>query len=242
VIIFNRTFPESPRWLLSQDKSVEANAVIRHIAASNNMPHPSISIPSSSLNHGQPPTFNYFGVESAKSGNKGSKSILDLFRTPNLRKKTVILFYIWFVNAFVYYGLSLNSANIGGDVFVNFIVGGLVEIPAYGFSIYIVIKLGRKLPLCIVMIGGGIACLLTISIKKGDYEYDWPIIALAMTGKFGISASFAIIYVYSAEIFPTVVRNIGVGASSMFARAGSVVAPFVKLLVSLKFTTINTKF
>lgn len=29
---------------------------------------------------------------------------------------------------------------------------------------------------------------------------------LAMVGKFGITASFAVIYVYTAEIFPTVLR------------------------------------
>lgn len=29
---------------------------------------------------------------------------------------------------------------------------------------------------------------------------------LAMAGKFGITASFAVIYVYTAEIFPTVLR------------------------------------
>lgn len=29
---------------------------------------------------------------------------------------------------------------------------------------------------------------------------------LAMVGKFGIAASFAVIYVYTAEIFPTVLR------------------------------------
>lgn len=30
--------------------------------------------------------------------------------------------------------------------------------------------------------------------------------ALAMVGKFGITASFAVIYIYSAELFPTVLR------------------------------------
>ena len=34
-------------------------------------------------------------------------------------------------------------------------------------------------------------------------------------------------YVYSAEIFPTVVRAVGVGSSSVFARVGGMVAPFV---------------
>lgn len=31
---------------------------------------------------------------------------------------------------------------------------------------------------------------------------------LAMVGKFGITASFAVIYVYTAEIFPTVLRQV----------------------------------
>ena len=55
---------------------------------------------------------------------------------------------------------------------------------------------------------------------------------LAMIGKFCISASFAIIYVFSAELFPTVVRNVGVGSGSFWARVGGVVAPYIGELVS----------
>ena len=54
-----------------------------------------------------------------------------------------------------------------------------------------------------------------------------------MVGKFCISASFAIIYVFSAELFPTVVRNVGVGSGSVFARVGGVVAPYIGQLVSI---------
>ena len=55
---------------------------------------------------------------------------------------------------------------------------------------------------------------------------------LAMVGKCAISGSFAVIYVYSAEIFPTVTRTTGVGAGSMSARVGGLLAPFVADLVS----------
>ena len=60
----------------------------------------------------------------------------------------------------------------------------------------------------------------------------WLRITLAMLGKLGISGSFAIIYVFSAELFPTVVRTIGVGTGSMHARIGGLIAPFVAELVS----------
>ena len=59
----------------------------------------------------------------------------------------------------------------------------------------------------------------------------WLVILLAMVGKFCISASFAIIYVFSAELYPTVVRNIGVGSGSFFARVGGITAPYIAQLV-----------
>ena len=63
-------------------------------------------------------------------------------------------------------------------------------------------------------------------------DKNWIIVTLAMIGKFCISASFAIIYVFSAELFPTVVRNVGVGSGSFWARVGGVVAPYIGELVS----------
>lgn len=56
----------------------------------------------------------------------------------------------------------------------------------------------------------------------------------AMIGKFGASAGFTIIYIFTTELFPTVVRNAGVGASSCAARIGSIVAPYTVDLVRLQ--------
>ena len=41
---------------------------------------------------------------------------------------------------------------------------------------------------------------------------------LSLIGKFGASASFAIVYVYTAEMFPTGIRNQAVGTCSLVAR------------------------
>ena len=66
-------------------------------------------------------------------------------------------------------------------------------------------------------------------------DYKVLVICLAMLGKLGISGSFAVIYVFSAELFPTVVRNLGVGVGSMCARVGSLISPFIMMLVRSGF-------
>merc|ERR1719348_1315443 len=60
-----------------------------------------------------------------------------------------------------------------------------------------------------------------------DVTWD-PVPAMcAQLGKFAITGSFAMVYLYAVEIFPTVVRNVGIGSSSMCARVGSIVAPYI---------------
>ena len=55
---------------------------------------------------------------------------------------------------------------------------------------------------------------------------------MAVTGKVFISAAFSVIYIYTAEIYPTRIRTIGLSTGSMVARIGSVLAPFVVELVT----------
>ncbi len=56
-------------------------------------------------------------------------------------------------------------------------------------------------------------------------------IILAMIGKFAIAGSFALIYLYTAELFPTQIRNTGTGLSTIGARLGGILAPLILLLV-----------
>ena len=51
-------------------------------------------------------------------------------------------------------------------------------------------------------------------------------------GKFNASASFFIVYLYTAELFPTSIRNQAVGACSLVARFGGISALLLDLLKS----------
>ena len=55
----------------------------------------------------------------------------------------ILCFLFRFTAAFVYFGLSLNIADFGGNRFVNFSLSGLVEIPAYLVAWFLPQKIGR---------------------------------------------------------------------------------------------------
>jgi len=51
-------------------------------------------------------------------------------------------------------------------------------------------------------------------------------VAFAMLGKGLISVTFCCIYVFTSEIFPTEVRNVGVGAAVMFGGISNMAAAY----------------
>ncbi|CAH6777537.1 Slc22a13 [Phodopus roborovskii] len=53
---------------------------------------------------------------------------------------------------------------------------------------------------------------------------------LAVVGKFASSSAFTTSYVYTAELFPTIIRQTGMGFVSIFCRFGGIITPLVMLL------------
>ncbi|XP_061103250.1 solute carrier family 22 member 4-like isoform X4 [Conger conger] len=51
-------------------------------------------------------------------------------------------------------------------------------------------------------------------------------IALEMMGKFGVTVAFSILYPYTAELYPTVLRNTAIGICSMASQLGAIAAPY----------------
>lgn len=157
------TLPESPRWQLTHGKVDEAEASIRKAARINGKCSTTIDRKIAKLKD-KIESERQFELE-MKSNKKAS--LLDLMKTAAIRKYTLILFVTWFTNAFVYYGLSLNTNNLGGNPFINFLLAGAVEFPAYILSIYALRIVGRKLSVSLALFGGGLGCLATVPITNG---------------------------------------------------------------------------
>ncbi|KAM6101676.1 solute carrier family 22 member 13-like isoform 2-T2 [Theristicus caerulescens] len=205
-----RVLPESARWLVTKGRIEEAKKVLQKAASINKR-----TIPPGLLEQLKPET-------QTKSG-----STLDLFRKKHLRKVTLIMSCTWFVNSFVYYGLSLNVTNFGLDIYLTQLAFGAVEIPARVGCIFTLQWFGRKKTQAVLLLLSGLVCLIITGIPE---DQPMATTVLAIIGKFTTSASFSTSYVYSAELFPTIVRQTGVGLCSMSARVAGIMAPLIRLL------------
>ncbi|XP_033635850.1 organic cation transporter protein-like isoform X2 [Asterias rubens] len=217
--------PESPRWLLSKGKTAEVEKIVRKAAKINK-----VKIPESVFR-------DYSSQTGEKIIGKETKTVktytfFDLMRYPNMRKKTLVIYFIWLSNNLVYYGLSFFSEDLGTDPYLAFFLAGAVEIPAYIVCQLLLDRTGRKWLICIFMTTGGVSLLFAMAIPTDSTTL---ILVIAMIGKLCISGSYAIVYLFTIELFPTPVRNVGVGMGSFVSRIGSIASPYVLYLGDVTF-------
>ncbi|KAM7426949.1 hypothetical protein ABFA07_021830 [Porites harrisoni] len=217
--------PESPRWLIAKNRLKEAHELLMKYARKNR-----VNVDSEHLHH----AIQEFKKEEDKNRNQFRKTygILDMFRTPKLRKRTVICGFNWFANGLVYFGISLNVGNLAGDMYLNFFFLSIVEIPGALLLWFLLKRYGRRIPYASFMIFGGLAGTLVSAVPSHE-GLQFIVTILAVIGKACIFATFLGIYVFTAELYPTVIRNTGIGVVSMMARVGSMITPFIVLLADL---------
>ncbi|KAK7503320.1 hypothetical protein BaRGS_00005585 [Batillaria attramentaria] len=207
--------PESPRWMLSKGKVAETLKVITKAAEVNKKT--------------LPPDLDLSPEKEEESVLKDSRQgPLQYLKHPNLVIRSLIICFNWAVVAMTYYGLSLNVDNLVGNVRVNFMLSNTVELVGYVIAWVLLDRVGRKRLHFGLMLVCGVALLATIFVVTyGSADLQWLTTALAMVGKLCVSGAFSVIYLITAELYPTVLRNFGMGCSSTVARVGSAVSPYI---------------
>ncbi|KAG7299039.1 hypothetical protein JYU34_017514 [Plutella xylostella] len=209
---------ESPRWLWAQGRVKESIDIVEKALKCNRSDE--------RLDRAQ--LVSRGKAESSKGAEAPSASVMDLFKTPNLRNKTLNICLCFFANSIVYYGLSLSTGKLEGNPYFILAIMGFVELPSYAAVIYFLDIWGRRPMISSMMLVGGAACIAASFVPSGGLLST----AVVMVGKLFIAGSFAIVYNYSAELFPTVVRNSALGLGSMCARTSGALTPLITLLDS----------
>uniref|UniRef100_UPI0037E705D4 solute carrier family 22 member 2-like n=1 Tax=Semicossyphus pulcher TaxID=241346 RepID=UPI0037E705D4 len=199
--------PESPRWLISQKNSSKALEITEAIAKEN-----------------KKTLSKNFETLSEEEGDSPTASLLDLVRTPNMRKHTFILMFNWFTSAVVYQGLIMRVGITGGNVYLDFFISGLVEFPAAFLILLTIERIGRRLPFASANIVAGASCFITALIPDSMF---WLKTVVACIGRLGITMAFEMVVFVNTELYPTFVRNLGVSVCSTLCDIGGIVSPFL---------------
>ena len=217
--IFAVFIPESPMWLNSRKRFREAEKVLCLIAERNGNDPSTIRLSANGSAKSEKTETSTGMVLSMKSPEPlddleikkrpGSKlddtaSILDLFRTFPAFMLSGGQICSWFTVSLVYFGLTFGVGGISGSPYINSILLAICEFPVWLVA-FAMDKYGRKVAFYVCLLLSSAACFtlpFTAPIAGGVFQ-----IAFAMVGKGMVTAAFDLLFTYTPELYPTVLRG-----------------------------------
>ncbi|KAK6915235.1 Major facilitator superfamily [Dillenia turbinata] len=250
LLLFYSITPESARYLCMKGRIADAANVMEKIARMNGKELPpgilvsdhQIELPDKSIPSDSTHLLSPTGDETISSKVEDSKaglSSLLMLLSPKLLRSTLLLWVVFFGNAFSYYGLvllttELNSGNSkcqsmlaknSHDNDINYkdvLITSFAECPGLVLAAATADNLGRKLSMSSIF-----ALCFAFLLPLMFHQTHTVTTILLFGARISITATFTIIYIYAPEIYPTSVRSTGVGVASSVGRIGGMVCPLV---------------
>lgn len=192
---------ESPKWLFLQGRETEAVSILQRIVPRK---HNSLKLYIARL----PPTLKQ---DSAKISLYSSMK--DLLKTRWTLNRLLKIMVLAFGIGMMYYGMLLGVGNLGFNIYLGVTFNGVLIIPSYFASYFLIDRLNRKGTLLgFTLVSGvlSVACAFVRSELKSVH------IGIELASFFCTCMAYNMLVIYTIELFPTRVRN---SATSMMRQA-----------------------
>lgn len=227
--------PESARWMIANNHIVRAKAELRRAARINNKLTDDIDLKIEQYRRQVmreeqgviDPGALSEGAVKKKSRMGVWRSILAIFTNVHLLKDTMSVFVLLFVAEVVYFSLTLNVADLGGSLYLNYIISGVSELISIGCCALLLAHLSRRACLSILLLASTLSYLLMALVNVYEEELSMTLIlSVNAFGKLTAIGNLMVIILVSQEVFPTIIRQFGTSLCITVGKAGSAVAPF----------------
>uniref|UniRef100_A0A8D0G615 Major facilitator superfamily (MFS) profile domain-containing protein n=1 Tax=Sphenodon punctatus TaxID=8508 RepID=A0A8D0G615_SPHPU len=216
-LLYSWWFAESARWLVLAGKADTAVKVLQRVAQVNGKQEAGAEITTQVL---------MYNMEKELATVKSSYTVSDLVRTPAIRRIFCCLSVVWFSTSFAYYGLAMDLQKFGVSIYLIQVIFGAVDFPAKVIVTISMSYIGRRVSLAAFLIFAGLVIIANSFVPT---ELQTVRTSLAVIGKGFLSAAFNCVFLFTTELYPTPIRQTGLGFGSTMARVGGIVAPLAKM-------------
>ncbi|XP_073460972.1 solute carrier family 22 member 6-like [Aquarana catesbeiana] len=208
--------PESIRWLVFAKRSQQALYNLNRVVRINGD------------KDGSPVTLEMLKLETPNDSSALTSRMtpIDLFRTPAMRKITIFLSMTWFSSSFCFFALAMDVQKFGLSIYLVQVVFGSVELPFRVLSTVLAAYIGRRFAVSGFLILSGILILCSLAVPEDSILMQMSLTVLA---KGLLGSSIVCAYLYTPELYPTVLRQTGMGFTNMMMRLGAMVSPLVMM-------------
>jgi putative MFS transporter len=147
----------------------------------------------------------------------------------DLARTSLMLWILWMAITFSYYGfftwiptLLVKQGMTITKSFGYSLIIYLAQIPGYYSAAFLTERLDRKWTIVLYLLLGGVAAFFLSGARDAA--------AITMSGfclSFFMNGTYAGIYAYTPELYPTSIRSTGTGVASSFGRVGGLAAPLI---------------
>ena len=137
----------------------------------------------------------------------------------------------WFCVFLGYYGTLYTSTNLSGNPHINFMLSMLAGAPGNFLYLLLPDKIGRKATLLLAELTLGLCCIGAGILMHFD-SFPWLQTGFSMLGRVVSSTAVKTCYLFTAELFPTPIRNSTVGIGSFFGGLGAIIGFLLDILAS----------
>ncbi|XP_057959238.1 organic cation/carnitine transporter 3-like [Malania oleifera] len=205
---------ESPRWLYMQGRAGEAVATLTRIAPVNQTDIEMLLTGELIEEISKETIPNFYALVRSLLGKRWA-----------LRRLAVVMVAAFGIGM-VYYGMPLGVEDLGFSTYLSTAFNALSEIPAFLLTFFFIGKWERTGSLVGFAVVSGVCSVGCVAASE---RWEWVRLGSEVVSFSAACGAYAILLIYTLELFPTSVRN---SATSMVRQAQVFGAAFSPLLVA----------